>query len=323
MVGKAAAAALPRPRPRDRSAGTVPDTPSRTTDRYYHSLRPEQALGEATNFEEPKGGTEHWRAVTPRIYQLRAGNNIVVTSATGRAIMIDDGMCLWLPHEERLKRHGELLDELKQAAGIRKFDFVLPSHFHGDHTEFINLSAESENARVLAMEGVAAPMIHPEHFNLACKLPWYDGVADTVRVDEVVPRGYVLDWEDLRIEFFHLGGQTAYHSGFDLHLNGERILIVGDAWYGTDPTPKPVLCWNDAPPASAGWLYALERMIERQPDRIVCGHGSAIENPLPLLEEARSLWQRQLERFAQLNPHGSENPFFTPQTRPFTEHIDS
>jgi glyoxylase-like metal-dependent hydrolase (beta-lactamase superfamily II) len=275
--------------------------------------------GEPTNFPELEGGTTHWRRVRPSVYQLRSGNNVVLISQSGNAVMIDDGMCLWLPPEERLKRHDQILSELKIAAGIRKFNFVLPSHFHGDHTEFINHLAQSENSRILATETTAAPITQPDNFNLACKLPWYGGVANTIQIDEIVPDGYILDWDGLQIEFFHLGGQTAYHSGFDLQIDGERILVVGDAWFGTDPTPKPVLCWNDAAPCSVGWLHALERMIERKPDYIVCGHGSAIENPLPLLKEARSLWSRQIERFEQLNPHEKENPFFTPQEHPFTE----
>jgi len=69
---------------------------------------------------------------------------------------------------------------------------------------------------------------------------------------------------------------------------------------------------HDAPPRERGWVYSLDRLIEQGPDLLVAGHGCVLSNPLPLLREARKNWDPCLKAYDELNPHPSEEAFFSP-----------
>lgn len=267
---------------------------------------------QALNFPDKESPAPGWREITPHIHQWKTGNNIIITSEDGRAIAIDDGLCIWEPLPQRIEKHDAIYHEMKTALGIRTIDWIIPTHYHGDHTEFIPHLAEMEGARVIALDSVSGPMEFPERYNLACPLPWYGTVAERLTIHEKVPEGYVLKWGGYEFTFFHLGGQTKHHLGVEAVIDGLKVLFVGDAWWGTATAPSPVLCWNEADPLDGGWPYAYDRMIEREPDLLVCGHGAALRNPMPYLKAARDAWDARLLDFAKLNPRESTGLFFNP-----------
>jgi len=53
-------------------------------------------------------------------------------------------------------------------------------------------------------------------------------------------------------------------------------------------------------------------MIERNPNLLVCGHGSALRDPMPYLQSARAGWAERLNNFTELNPRTSTGPYFDP-----------
>ncbi len=267
---------------------------------------------QSLNFPDQESPAPGWREITPHIHQWKTGNTSVITSPEGRAIAIDDGLCIWEPIPQRIEKHDAVFREMKAALGLRSIDWIIPTHYHGDHTEFIPHLAETEEASVIALDSICGPMEFPERYNLACPLPWYGTVAERLTIHQKVPEGHILRWGGYEFTFFHLGGQTKYHLGIEAIIDNQKVLFVGDAWWGTATTPAPVLCWNEAAPAEDGWAYAIDRMIERQPDLLVCGHGSALRNPMPILIAARRAWDERLQAFAKLNPRASCDLFFNP-----------
>ena len=134
--------------------------------------------------------------------------------------------------------------------------------------------------------------------------------------------GSRLQWHEYEIEIFHLGGQTFYHADLAIEVDGHCILFVGDAFYGWNPALEPVLCFNDCEPTTRGWVYDLERIIERNPDLLVCGLGSAILNPLPLIRMKWERWQRRLQEYSVLEAHCDSYLFFTPVLKKYS-HSDN
>lgn len=273
---------------------------------------PGSESGSAINFPECDSPAPGFRQVAPHIHQWRSGNTILIVSDSGRAIVIDDGLCQWEPVPERIESHDRVFAEAREALRILSWDYIIPTHYHGDHIEMIPRLRELTGARVICLDCFSDVLENPSNYNLASSLPWYGAAADRLAIDLRVPEGHVLLWEGLELEFFHLGGQTAHHLGIRCDMDGHRVVFAGDAWWGTSTQPGPVLCWNEAEPRSQGWLYALDRMLERRPDLLVCGHGSALYQPLPLLEEARARWQEKLLGFDSLNPHADGHRFFNP-----------
>ncbi len=283
-------------------------------DRHLAAVleNPAGEVPRALNFPDVESPAPGWRVITPHIYQWKTGNNIVVTSDNGRAIVIDDGLCIWEPLPQRIEKHDAIFLAIKAALGIRYIDWIIPTHYHGDHTEFIPHLVEIEGARVIALDSVSGPMEFPERYNLSCPLPWYGTVAERLSIHEKVPEGHVLKWCGYEFTFFHLGGQTRHHLGVEAVIDGLKVLFVGDAWSGTATAPNPVLCWNEADPLDGGWPYACDRMIVRQPDLLVCGHGAALLDPVPYLQAARDAWDTRILDFAKLNPRESTGLFFNP-----------
>jgi len=268
-------------------------------------------LDEPLNFPEVDSPAPGFRQITPHIHQWRTGNTIVLTSDDGFALVVDDGLCIWEPLEQRTVKHDAIFREMKAKLGIKAIEWVVPTHYHGDHTDYVSHLAKNEGARVIALDSIAGPMEFPERYNLAAPLPWYDSFSKVVNIDVRVPEGFVLHWRNHALTFFHLGGQTFHHLGIEAVVDGLKVLFVGDSWWGTRSS-NPILCWNDAEPRTRGWVYGLDRMIERNPDLLVCGHGSVLRDPLPYLRKARAEWDKRLDAYAVLNPRPTDDLFFNP-----------
>lgn len=262
--------------------------------------------------DSPSPGGQGWRELLPALHQWRAGNCAVLRSRAGAALMVDDGLCDWNPEPARRIFHDAVMDGIKSALGISAIEVCIPTHYHGDHIESIPALVELEGAQVICLDTVAQVIARPQDFNLAAALPWYGTLHDTVKIDRSVPDGTKIGWREFELEIFHLGGQTWYHAGIAVDVAGVRVLFVGDALAGWNTAPDPVLCFNDCEPQTRGWAYAIDRMIERAPDLLVCGHGSALREPMPLLLAKRERWQTRLAEFAVLNPRGDNRWFFDP-----------
>ncbi|MCC7519463.1 MAG: MBL fold metallo-hydrolase [Verrucomicrobiae bacterium] len=255
-----------------------------------------------------------FRRLLPALHQYARtpGNCNVLVSASGHALMVDDGLCEWIPISERDKHHRKVIAEMKASLGIRRIEIVIPTHYHGDHLENIRDLVAMEGCEVVCLDAVAEVIEHPERFNLACPLPWYGTNHATVKIDRWIRSGTRLRWREFELEIFHLGGQTYYHAGIDVRIGGKRVLFVGDAMGAPTPACEPVLCYNDGDPVTRGWLYAVERMIEREPEVLVCGHAVAVRQPMALLLRKRSAWKKRIEQFRALCPRADLRQWFDP-----------
>ncbi len=268
---------------------------------------------EATiNLPDRESAARGWRQLSPHLHQWKSGNCALLLSATGGALLIDDGLCHWKPLPARAAHHRAVMEELKRALSVTRIEAVVLTHYHGDHTENVPDLVALEGSEVLALDTVAQPVEHPERFNLAASLPWYGTAHDAVKVDRRVAEGRRVLWHEYELEVFHLGGQTYYHAGIAVEVDGRRVLFAGDAIGGLDARCEPVLCYNDAEPSARGWAYAVDRTLERTPDLLVCGHAVAVDQPVPLLREKQSRWRRRLREYAVLDARGDRRLFFDP-----------
>lgn len=264
------------------------------------------------NFPEKDAPMVGWRQLSPHLYQWRTGNCAVIVSQSGNALLIDDGLCYWEPLPIRAAHHRSIIAEMKQALGIKKIEICIPTHIHGDHIENLPTLVEDEDTQIVALDVVAEVMLYPERFNLAAMLWWYDAGNDVVPVHRSVPSGTKLSWHEYQLEIFHLGGQTYYHAGIDVQVDDLRVLFVGDAAWGVNEGPEATVCYNDAEPQTRGWLFAVNRMLGRQPDLLVCGHGSAILHPVPVLQRRQQNWLRRMEEYRALDARDNMRLFFDP-----------
>lgn len=262
-----------------------------------------------------------WWELLPSLYQWRdnAGNANLLVSRSGQALMVDDGLCSWLPLHERQQHHHRAIEDAKAKLGITAIEMVIPTHYHGDHIENIPDLVRTESTQVLTLDLTGGPIERPEDFNLACALPWYGTRYPSVRVDRAVTAGTVVRWREFDLQLFHLPSQTYFHAGIQTTIAGRRVIFAGDALGGHTPECGAVLSYNDAEPAERGWAAGVRILRERKADLIVCGHGIAVRDPEPLLAALAQNWSRRLDQFRQLNARSDNqlffNPYFAPASR--------
>ena len=266
----------------------------------------------AVNFADVDSPAPGFRRISPHLHQYRAGNCVAVLSDSGHALIVDDGLCYWEPLPQRAEHHRAVINDMKRALGIRRIDLVIPSHCHGDHTENIPELVEMEGCEVACVDAVAEIIEHPERFNVIALLPWYGTAHDTFTVHRKLKNGERFRWQEYEIEVFMLGGQTWFTHGIDMTIDGVRTLFVGDSIGGHGAACEPPMCYNDGDPATHGWAFAVDRMIEHRPDLLVCGHGIAMRDPMPLLLEKQAAWKQRLAEFAELSFRKDLREFFDP-----------
>lgn len=265
------------------------------------------------NFEEKLSDVAGFRELLPGLHQWRIGGSCaVLVSDTGNALVVDGGLCHWVPLPERAAHHRAVIENVKQTLGLRRIELILPTHYHGDHTENVPALVAMEDAKVLCLDIAAEPMAHPEKFELACPLPWYDTDHDAIPIHRRVSNGTVIAWHEFELEIFHLPSQTYYHQGIATTVAGKRVLFVGDAIDLRSNICEPVLTYNDAEPEERGWVRGLREIQRRRPDLLVCGHGSAVIDPMPMLEYKLASWQKRLAQYRALSPRPTLRHFFDP-----------
>ncbi len=258
---------------------------------------------------------EGFRELSPHLQQWTqgSGNCALLLSDSGHGLLVDDGLCQWIPLRARAARHRQVMTDVKRAFGLRRIEMVIVTHYHGDHIENIPEIVATDRSEVVCLDTVAEVIEHPERFNLASALPWYGTRYDTVKVDRRVKSGTRIRWREYELEIRQLGGQTWYSSAITTTVDGRRVVFCGDSFGGD--SVEPPLSYNDCEPATRGWYYAARVLLDLAPDLVVCGHGDALRNPVPLLRRKCALWRKRMDQYRALSARTNLREFFDPVLR--------
>ncbi|TDE12681.1 MBL fold metallo-hydrolase [Jiangella asiatica] len=168
-------------------------------------------------------------ALTPHLLLNRTSNSCsyVLLSETGAAMVIDYGydMTTGLPAgTDRAARRPWLasLPALRRRFGVERIEVALPTHYHDDHVAGMPLLRDVAGTEIWAPATVAPILRDPEHYDLPCL--WYDPIP----VDRDLPVGESFRWHEYEITVHDLPGHTLYHAGFELVVDGVKVLVTGD-----------------------------------------------------------------------------------------------
>lgn len=119
------------------------------------------------------------------------------------------------------------LDRFLVRQNIDKIDFVIPSHYHDDHTAGLYLLKEHFGTEIHALENMVDVLENPSHYRIGClfHIP--------VKVDKALKHGDVIKWDDYEFQIFHFPGQTEYHMGMFGIIDDKRVFFVGDSFYAS------------------------------------------------------------------------------------------
>jgi glyoxylase-like metal-dependent hydrolase (beta-lactamase superfamily II) len=143
------------------------------------------------------------------------GNSRVILSRTGSAFVVDAGYRNLLPELRKLRAGGK----------IKSVDGVWITHYHDDHTDYVNDVSAEFNSPVYFTERMAEVLEKPGSFRLPCLTTRPISVKDSKR------EGENLRWHEWQFTFLHFPGQTMYHGGLVAKRDdGQTFLFVGDSF---------------------------------------------------------------------------------------------
>ena len=216
--------------------------------------------------------------VTPHLWYLGATSYLMV-SDRGRGFMVDYGYV-----------SDDLIGRAKRELGLKHLDVITITHYHDDHVARISdLQYRAGTApvgdcfietEVWAHECLVDILERPQCYNLPCLFP--------SRIDvQRVLRQETFTWEGFRFHSFHMPGQTYYHAGLLVEVDGRRIAFTGDSVWNTaqEPLQGPVIPANQFF-QRASYIPSIRRLIALEPDLLLPSH----YDPIPV-DRAR------LERF--------------------------
>lgn len=146
---------------------------------------------------------------------LSIGNSRLIVSKTGAAFLVDAGYSKTLPELRRIRSEGK----------IRNVDGVWITHYHDDHTEYINDVVSEFHSPVYFTTAMAEVMANPAAFRLPC--------LTTRPVSNYIAKadGETLRWNEWQFTFWNFPGQTLYHGGLVAKRDdGQTYLFVGDSF---------------------------------------------------------------------------------------------
>jgi glyoxylase-like metal-dependent hydrolase (beta-lactamase superfamily II) len=161
-------------------------------------------------------------------------NFYVVLSDSGKALFVDYGHAFWA-HMHMGPDHDGLevmrfvehhLDELREDYGVTRFDLVVPTHIHDDHTCGIPYLQKHHGTRCWALDEVAQVLADPAAWaSTPCTFP------KPIRIDRVLRDGERFTWEEYEFEIWFAPGQTEFHSVYAGMIDGRKVAFSGDNYF--------------------------------------------------------------------------------------------
>ncbi|MEZ5354893.1 MAG: MBL fold metallo-hydrolase [Bryobacteraceae bacterium] len=146
---------------------------------------------------------------------IAIGNSRLIVSRTGAAFLVDAGYRNLLGELRKLRAEGK----------IKSVDGIWITHYHDDHTDYINDIVAEFDSRVYFSDRMAEVMGAPGSFRLPCLTTRPAPVKDAKR------DGETLQWNEWQLTFWYFPGQTLYHGGLVARNDaGQTYLFAGDSF---------------------------------------------------------------------------------------------
>ncbi|MBA7637676.1 Hydroxyacylglutathione hydrolase [subsurface metagenome] len=141
----------------------------------------------------------------------------IIKGTQQNCILIDFAGCSFFGYTETQLK--EMLDRFD----IKTIDFIIPTHYHDDHTAGFQLLQQKCNLKVYALENIVDVLENPTHYRIGC-------LVDTpIKVDRVLKDGEILNWDKYEFKVYHFPGQTEYHMGLFGKIDGKSVFFTGDS----------------------------------------------------------------------------------------------
>ncbi len=180
---------------------------------------------------------------TPGWYKHISNSNLVM-AADSSAFLIDCGT-------------RDAFDEvmkMKNTGRIKRIDGVFITHYHDDHTDFINDIVKEFGCPVYITAELKDILEAPSAYHLPCL------TKNPITNLTITGSGEKMNWKEFSLTFNYFPGQTIYHDAvlFE-NTNGESIFFVGDSFTPSGIDDYCLLNRNLLHPGT-GYFYCLDKL---------------------------------------------------------------
>jgi glyoxylase-like metal-dependent hydrolase (beta-lactamase superfamily II) len=156
-------------------------------------------------------------------------------------IVADDGAALLFdvgyPEPTRPR-----LTEFCRQANVKRIEAIAFSHYHDDHcwraTEvahgFPGTQHDTPRAEIWSHRVLAEIFTDPDRFRYPCLMP------DSMHIDRVFDDG-PFDFHGIPMRYVFLPGQTYWHAGLIVDVDGRRIAFTGDNIWRPSTADRPMM----------------------------------------------------------------------------------
>ena len=199
----------------------------------------------------------------------------IIKGSHQNCILIDFAGCSFLGYTETQ------LNKILVDNYIKEIDFVIPTHYHDDHTAGFSL-LQKKGIKIFAFENFVDVLENPTHYRIGC-------LVDTpVKVDRMLKDGETLEWDDYKFKVFHFPGQTEYHMGLFGKIDGKSVFFTGDSVVATlwENRSNNVVCINLCKLGiDVGYMKCADILLECNPEYLAISHHGIIKVDRKLLEK--------------------------------------
>ena len=185
----------------------------------------------------------------PSWYKHQNSANLVIAD-DGGAFMIDCGT----------RKDLEDVRKLKASGRIKSLDGIFITHYHYDHTDFVNEAVKEFGCPVYVTQELKGILENPGAYHMPSMTS--AGIPKLT----IMKEGQKMSWKDFELTFVYFPGQTLYHDGLLMEKsNGEAVFFTGDSF-----TPAGIddYCFQNRNilHEGTGYLYCLEVLKKLPPN---------------------------------------------------------
>lgn len=176
-------------------------------------------------------------------------NSRLIVSRSGAALLVDCGGRRILDRVRQLRREGR----------FRKLDGIWVTHYHDDHTDFVQAAAAEFQCPVTATRELQDVLENPGAYRLPAM------TANPIRPVRVGAEDSLERWHEFELKRFYFPGQTLYHDGLLVKRDGgETVFFSGDSF-----TPSGIddycLLNRNFLNRGEGFFYCLDKLRREAP----------------------------------------------------------
>jgi len=234
------------------------------------------------------------RRLLPRLYHLGASAYFLVGDSKS-GILIDA-----VPSQTETVRHVMRLAKVEHLAATA-------THYHCDHVDGLEYWRKSLGARIVLSRSVAAIVSHPEKWR---HLPFL-GEPLLTPPDTIARLEKPLSFAGLDLIWHDLPGQTRYHNGISVQLDGVRVLFSGDNFFHPLRYNGTGGCCvaNECTPED--YAISASRVMELKPVLIAAGHNAAFRYSTDYFRAVQEWAKRYRRALDDLHHHADHSGYFS------------